>query len=145
MSNRLTELLAHPTLDDLMAGVFVGTGRRTLPSNRACIHEFFQEFSQRDDLPEDFQAMMSDVSFSAGDWYPFSREVEAALMRLQIGRLVSMNNPDYRSLTISVDQEQRIRTSLERLPGEDREFISQAAKEFRDAVEHPEADCSTSE
>jgi hypothetical protein len=137
MSSRLQELLSRPTLDDVVAGVLAASEMENIPSRKAGLHKFFQETFMRDDLPADFNGLLDPLSFAAGDWCPFSRELEAALMRLQIGRLISASNPDYRWLSMSAPQRERAMARIERLPGvADKEFIVSAARRFKETADN---------
>lgn len=130
----LIELLSLPTLDDVVAGVFAAANEPEFTSNTAQLHQFFSELAIQPDLPGDVRDLLEDVSFRAGQWCKFSRELERALMRLQVGGLLSARNPDFTVFEMNEGQRERANKRIERMPEEDREFVQREALRFRDSV-----------
>lgn len=123
-----------PTLDDLVAGVFAAAEQPEFTSNTAQLHEFFSEIANEPDLPSDVKNLLEDVSFRAGQWCAFSRELERALMRLQVGGLLSARNPDFTVFEMNDSQRARANKRIEQLPKEDQEFVQREARRFRETV-----------
>jgi len=127
-------LLSLPTLDDLVAGVFAASDEAEFTSNTAVLHEFFCELASEPDLPDDIRDLFDDVSFRAGYWSRFSRELEGAPMRLQVGGLLSARDPDFAVFEMHEAQRWRARQRVDQLPQEDRDFVERAARRFRASV-----------
>lgn len=107
------------TLDDVVAGAFAQSGLSDIPSSPKILQRFFYEVAQRSDLPEDIERILRRLHFQVTELFPFSRELEASLIRLQIGGLVSAMNPDYEKFTMSSPQKAKIEARLKNLPTED--------------------------
>lgn len=56
-------------------------------------------------------------------------------MRLQIGRLLSAMNPDFRAYTMSSEQRTLVEKRLSHFDLEDQKFIEEAGTRFRDLLQ----------
>lgn len=113
------------TLDDVVAGVFAESGLTDIPSSPRVLQQFFYDAAQRTDLPADVAAIFGRLHFQVSELFPFSRELEASLVRLQIGGLVSAMNPAYDKFTMSGTQKAKIEVRLNKLPRQDAEALKE--------------------
>src|SRR5690348_14705414 len=88
----LKERLDRPTADDIVASIFAFMDVELFSNDRYLIQSFFHRLRQ----DPKFSELLSPFDFTRGrDVYPFSRALEAALGRLQLGHRIYAKNPDY--------------------------------------------------
>jgi hypothetical protein len=80
--------------DDVIAGVLGSLEVSIFTSDASRIHPALA--CLREKYP-----VLRGFTFSTGDLYPFSRLLERVLTRLQLARLIGMDNPDYERYRIS--------------------------------------------
>lgn len=130
----LQDLLAEMTLDDLVVSIFYRSKLPNIPSGKAFLHKFFFNLTNHPNLPKEISDVLSDVSFGAGEIYPFSRRLESSLIRLQIAGLISAMNPDYRQYNIDNNQKEKIKDIFEQFDENEKKNIGYIAEEFKAEV-----------
>lgn len=129
----VSTFLAELTSDDFIAGVFAESGVEKIPSSKAFLHDFFSQVSP-DGKPEGIAKVLKRMSFSHGDIFPFSREFESTLLRLQIAGLLSAMNPDYHHFLMSPNQIAKARERLQTFEADEQATIKEIAESFSAAV-----------
>jgi hypothetical protein len=114
--------------DDIIAGIlgFIEPLEKTsyLKGDPRVIHETI--FNLRDKHP-----FLQVFAFSKSDVYPFSRHLERVLSRLQVARLLGMENPDFKRFIVRHKAKQVIRERIhKRFNNEQLNELRKIAKEF---------------
>jgi len=86
----ITELRRYIAPDDIILAVFSLSGRELLPADEEKIHRAVCELKKK------YPQLLEIFSFSRNDVYPFSKLLERVLLRLEIARLVTIENPNLR-------------------------------------------------
>lgn len=116
--------------DDVIAGIlgFLDPPKETtyLTGDPRVIHEAI--FALRDKYP-----LLKVFPFSQGDIYPFSRYLEEVLSRLQVARLLGMENPDFKRYIVKQRAKKIIRERVhKRFNDEQSAELQKIAREFED-------------
>lgn len=91
-TTNLDALVNEPSVDDVLATIVAYSRLGIFPSDRKRLHDFVRSVKGDPELNE----LLSTVVFSEGaDLFPFSRTLESALVRLQLGGLFFAKNPEY--------------------------------------------------
>lgn len=81
-------------LDDVLAVMLAETNTEAFTGDTARIHETFYELSQ------EFPLLKPLMNFTNLYAYPYSRQLDEGLVRLETSRLIGMENPDYNRYVI---------------------------------------------
>lgn len=122
----------HPivTLDDLVGSVFANYQKRYIPSRYAVLQRFFYDLSTSESLPNTVAELIPISCFELGDIFPYSRDIEASLVRLQIDGTLSAMNPDYERLVMDTGEKEEILDRSGSYDSDTREFIKRAAEQL---------------
>jgi len=75
-------------LDDIIAGMLILTGLSSFTGKPLDIHRFIYDERRK-------YTILNSFSFSQDDIHPFSRVLERVLSRLELSRIIGMENPDF--------------------------------------------------
>jgi hypothetical protein len=125
----LKERLKQPSPDDVVGAVFAFTDNALFSNDRYMLQSFFHSLREQDD----FRDLLANFEFTSGrDIFPFSRTLEAALGRLQMGHRIYASNPDYSSYGMLPDQRAKMKERAEEIfQPQDVDRLRAAAEEFR--------------
>jgi hypothetical protein len=110
--------MAKPTIththspDDLLAGIYLYSGKKKFTSNKAKIHSVMKTLVSKH--CRDAGHIADDFVFSEGDIFPFSKTLENAIMRLQLSSILIAENPSYYKYSINDDIRREIIEEIER-------------------------------
>jgi hypothetical protein len=97
--------------DDIVAALYLYAGAVDFTSDKEIIHStlnrLFEKYSRQfSDLKELF-------TFCSDESYPFSKEVEGILIRLQISNVIIAENPTYNKYRVNLDISRDIISEIE--------------------------------
>ena len=129
----LRAYLNKATPDDVVGAVFAYSGEEVFTSNKRFLQGFFHELAQS----EPYHGMLDDFEFSLGrDPYPFSRELEESLGRLQLGKIIYARNPEYDHYGMTDEGRLNMQAIAERVfDSGELMLLQEAADEFRRQAE----------
>jgi hypothetical protein len=127
----LKERLQRPSADDVVAAVFAfASGEKELFSNdRYMLQSFFYGLYEQ----ERFRRLLTGFDFTTDrDIFPFSRELEAALGRLQMGHRIYAKNPEYTYYGMPPEERQKMEDRASAIFKDDEvELLREAGTAFR--------------
>lgn len=113
--------------DDVVAGMlsFLSPGVEHFRGDPKLIHETISN------LRKQFPKLLKEFAFSQGDVHPLSPVLEGVLSRLQLSRIIKMENPDFETFIIKEAAKDYVRREiLVRFDDEDKSHLEEMAKEF---------------
>jgi hypothetical protein len=126
----LKDRLNRPSTDDVVAAVFAYTDNELFSNDRYMLQSFFHGLQERDA----FQGLLAGFDFTVGrDVFPFSRTLEAALGRLQMGHRIYAKNPEYTYYGMPADERDKMKERAERIFDPSQvQLLRSAGEEFRE-------------
>ena len=96
------EIKTYIAPDDVIASLLCFCKKKEINSNSRVLHSSIKKL--KDDYPEQFE----DFIFSRGDIYPFSRDLETVLFRLELSGILKTDS-DFKNYKISPYTKKEIR------------------------------------
>ncbi len=115
--------------DDILAALYLYAGPAHFTSDKEVIHSTLSNLFGK--YAKQFSELKELFTFCSGESYPFSKEVEGVLMRLQISSVIIAENPAYNKYMINRDIRNEIIFELEEnLSQPEVDLLKNMSKEF---------------
>jgi len=109
---------SYRALDDIIAYLFASVGSEILPTDENKIHTAISK------LKESYPDFFSEFVFSRGDIYPYSKELERILFRLQQSNILGTINPSFENYILKKESKKVVLDHLtEKLSCDDRKLL----------------------
>lgn len=116
---------SYKASDDIIAFLFASLKSETLPTNENKIHTAISK------LKESYPDFFSEFVFSRGDLYPYSKELERILFRLQQSKILGTINPSYEDFILTNESKEVVVEHLtNKFSKRDRELLLEMSKKL---------------
>ena len=119
--------------DDVVAGVLSFLKVNLITGNAEPIHRTLSRLRAN-------HAVLQDFTFSSTTRYPFSRLLEEVLTRLQLARVIGMDNPDYDRYRINTSAKKIIQDEVVK-----RRFTEDERRQLEEIAGELEKECGIEE
>jgi len=103
--NEVRRLLASVNPTKIIASLFAHTPLDPIPLDSQVLHVALLRLKKQN---EKFAALLDDFIFTVRGPFPRSSELDSAIPRLAMARLISIPNPDYETIVVNDDMRERI-------------------------------------
>jgi hypothetical protein len=128
-SDLIQAIGSNRTITDVIAGMLSYMGEDKFPANANLIHSAIFH------IQEDHSELLEGLTFSRGDLYPFSRQLERVLFQLQNSGIISTLNPGFKQCEIpSGTKEYLVKEILPLFTADEQEELQLMANEFEKKI-----------